>query len=273
VLVWHLGMVKLLPFLQPRPSRVVLFLHGVEAWSNAGLITTALVKNRVSSILTNSDFTWRKFAGANPALAGQTHSVVPLGTGTPLGGPTPRPDTPPIALMLSRLHPGDDYKGHREVIEAWPEVRRAVAGARLIIAGDGGLRPNLAKHVAAVGAGDAVTFHGRVTESEKETLLRQSRCFILPSRGEGFGLVYLEAMRLGRPCLVSHGDAGREVVAPPEAGLAADPGDKGQLIDAICELLQSGSRWDRWSEAARRRYEGAYTAAAFQARLQTAFSD
>jgi len=77
----------------------------------------------------------------------------------------------------------------------------------------------------------------------------------MPSRGEGFGLVYLEAMRLGRPCLVSTMDAGREVVNPPEAGLAANPDNQEELVSAVCRLLADRAEWRQWSAQARRRYE------------------
>ena len=104
-------------------------------------------------------------------------------------------------------------------------------------------------------------------EDAKEEALVRSRCLLMPSRAEGFGLVYLEAMRLARPCLVSTRDAGREVVNPPEAGLAADPADSQQLADAISRLLTRGSEWDRWSLLARQRYEDRFTAERFEQRL------
>jgi glycosyltransferase involved in cell wall biosynthesis len=89
----------------------------------------------------------------------------------------------------------------------------------------------------------------------------------MPSRGEGFGLVYLEAMRLGRPCLVSTRDASRETVNPPEAGLAADPDRPEELADALVQLLSDSPRWGQWSADARRRYEARFTAEHFQRRL------
>ena len=49
-------------------------------------------------------------------------------------------------------------------------------------------------------------------------------------------------------------DAGREVVNPPEAGLAADPTDAVALSEAVCRLLADSEDWDRWSRAARERY-------------------
>jgi glycosyltransferase involved in cell wall biosynthesis len=104
-----------------------------------------------------------------------------------------------------------------------------------------------------VGVGGQVRFFGVVSEEEKQRLLRQSRCLALPSRGEGFGLVY-------------H-DAGREVIAPPEAGIAVDPADTHGLANAVVELLTPGAEWQRQSENARRRYEENFTAAHFQQRL------
>jgi phosphatidylinositol alpha-1,6-mannosyltransferase len=112
-----------------------------------------------------------------------------------------------------------------------------------------------------------------VPDAEKERLLRRARCLALPSRGEGFGLVYLEAMRLGRPCLVSSLDAGREVVNPPEAGLAADPRRPAELAAAVARLLAaSDPEWRAWSAQARARYERGFTAAHFQERLVEALT-
>jgi phosphatidylinositol alpha-1,6-mannosyltransferase len=201
------------------------------------------------------------------------HQAVHLGVGAPADTP-PAPDHPPAVLMLSRLLRSEDYKGHREMIAAWPLVLERIPNAQLWIAGDGDLRADLEQMAQARGLGSRVRFWGWVSEERKQELLGHCRCLALPSRGEGFGLVYLEAMRLGRPCLVSTLDAGREVVNPPEAGLAADPRDPHALADAICRLLAPGPEWARWSLQARRRYESYFTARHFQERLvQALFSD
>jgi phosphatidylinositol alpha-1,6-mannosyltransferase len=265
LLVWHLGLLKVVPFLRGRREQVVLYLHGIEAWCRLGERQRGLL-GRVTGFLSNSEFTWRRFLDFNPEFAGRPHRVVALGSGEP-DGTEVSPDTTPAALMVSRLQRGEDYKGHRELIAAWPRVLARVPEARLWVAGDGDLRPDLEGAAAAAGVADRVAFWGRVSDERKQDLLRRCRCLALPSRGEGFGLVYLEAMRVGRPCLVSTCDAGREVVNPPEAGLAADPKDLDGLADAAVRLLSSGPEWDRWSRAARRRYGAQFTAADFQRRL------
>jgi glycosyltransferase involved in cell wall biosynthesis len=83
--------------------------------------------------------------------------------------------------------------------------------------------------------------------------------------------VYLEAMRMGRPCVVSTADAGREVVCP-EGGLAVDPADSAQLGAALLRSLTPGSEWDTWSAGGRKRYETGYTEEHFRGRLLAALA-
>jgi len=117
-----------------------------------------------------------------------------------------------------------------------------------------------------------IDFRGSVTEEEKLELIAQSHCLLMPSRGEGFGLVYLEAMRQGRPCLAGSADAGREVLSPPEAGLSVDPVDIPGLACAVARLLRPGDSWREWSRRARARYESSFTADDFQRRLLDAIT-
>ena len=272
VLVWHIGLLKLLPFLRVSGARVILFLHGIEIWEYRSWLDRLSLR-QVDLFLSNSDFTWGQFVEANPRYFAAPHRTVHLGIGSPVNGDASTvtgPARTAAALMLGRLNKREDYKGHREVINAWPAVIERIPDAELWIVGDGDLREELEQLPAARKLRDKIRFFGRVSEEKKQEMIAQCRCLALPSRGEGFGLVYLEAMRMGRPCLVSTLDAGREVVNPPEAGLAADLDRAEDLVGAFRELLQPGPRWDSWSANARRRYEAAFTAEHFQQRLISA---
>lgn len=265
-LFWHLDLLKLAPFLRLESGcRRVLFLHGIEAWRRRGLLTRRLLRN-VDVVLANTSFTLRRAVDANPELAATPAHIVPLGVHTALAEPTPAPAALPVAIMISRLHSDERYKGHDEVIAAWPLVRQRIPDAQLWIVGEGDLLPALESAVARHAVADAVRFFGRRTESEKQALLRQARCLLLPSAAEGFGLVYLEAMRLGRPCLVGN-DGGREVVNPPEAGFAVTHRTPQEIADAVVRLLTLDAAWAERSAAARARYERAYTAAHFGERI------
>jgi phosphatidylinositol alpha-1,6-mannosyltransferase len=266
VLVWHLDLVRLLPFVRAPGARAVVMLHGIEAWRPLDGPTRRALR-RAALLISNSDYTWRRFAEANPEGAATPHATVPLGIGAPLSDAAPRPGDPPAVAMLGRLRQAEGYKGHREMIAAWPIVLARCPRAELWIAGEGDLRPTLERQALGLGLEGRVRFLGLVSEAAKQELLARCRCLAMPSRGEGFGLVYLEAMRVGRPCLIGAADAGREVVAPPEAGLAVDPADPAALAEAVARLIGDGREWENWARCARARYEGNFTSRHYQARL------
>jgi len=273
ILFWHIHFLKLLPLFRQPTAKVVLFLHGIEAWMHHGWLTNRMLQ-RVDLILSNSQYTWEHFSELHPAAAGKRHKVVYLGLGEALGGAAPRPaQDKAIALMLGRMDRGEDYKGHREMILAWHLVVERMPEAELWIVGGGNLLPDLKQLAQQCSVPGHIRFFGKVPVEKKQELLGECRCLALPSKGEGFGLVYLEAMRLGRPCLVSTEDAGREVVNPPEAGLSASPRSDAELADATCRLLAAGPEWEEFSGRARRRYESQFTASAFQTRLLNALAD
>jgi phosphatidylinositol alpha-1,6-mannosyltransferase len=232
-----------------------------------------LLLRRVDLFLSNSDHTWNRFVTNYPAVRSAPRRTVHLGVGVPARGEIAAPSHTPIAVMIGRLVRSEGYKGHREVIDAWPQVVERVPGAELWIIGDGDLRPDLEATARQRGVTGYVRFLGALPDAAKDEALIRSRCLLMPSRGEGFGLVYLEAMRVGRPCLVSTLDAGREVVNPPEAGLAVDPADLRQVVEAVSRLLTPGQEWESWSVRARQRYEERFTAAHFEQRLVRAVSE
>jgi phosphatidylinositol alpha-1,6-mannosyltransferase len=270
--VWHLHLLKLLPVLQMPTAKIVLFLHGIEAWRRHGALMQVLL-TKVDLFLANTEFTWTQFRKCNPKVGDTAHRVTHLGTGLPLRSTTPSPAPMPAVLMIGRLDRGEDYKGHRQMIGAWRHVVERIPSAKLWVIGDGNLRPDLEDLARRNAPPHSVDFFGKAPDARKEQLLTECRCLALPSRGEGFGLVYLEAMRMGRPCLVSNADAGREVVNPPEAGLAVDPDDPAQIADAVSRMLTEGSEWDEWSRRARARYESRFTAEHFRRRLIAAIFD
>ena len=264
ILFWHAGMLKLLPFLRPGRARVVLFVHGIESWKPLGTVFGGSLA-RVETLLCGTRFSLAKCVQANPVWGRTPARIVPLGLGVEDVSPVP-PDGPPAALIISRMMRSEDYKGHRQLIEAWPRVVERMPQAELWIAGTGDLEPELAS-LASSRSGKSIRFYGSVSEEMKLNLLRRCRCFVMPSAYEGFGLVYLEAMRLGRPSLVHAIGAGREVIDPPQMGLAVNPDNSEEMVGALMRLLQGGPEWDCWSIRSRERYGACFTARKFQDRV------
>ena len=85
--------------------------------------------------------------------------------------------------------------------------------------------------------GDLVKFAGFVPESEKVDYYRLADLFALPSRGEGFGIVFLEAMACGVPTMAGKFDGGREALDDGRLGILVDPGSENELWCGIMEGL------------------------------------
>src|ERR1043166_2061206 len=113
VLVWHLHLLKLLPFLDSSTARVILFLHGIEAWLKQDSLTQFVLR-KVDLILSNSGHTWGVFLTCSPSFQSVPHQTVHLGAGSCLGAATPRPAQAPAVLMVGRLNKSENYKGHRD---------------------------------------------------------------------------------------------------------------------------------------------------------------
>jgi glycosyltransferase involved in cell wall biosynthesis len=123
------------------------------------------------------------------------------------------------------------------VIEAYNRLRRRVGSAPcLAIAGGEGWKNRPIHHAAAASpfAGD-IRFLGRVTDAELPALMNGALAFVYPSLYEGFGLPPLEAMACGTPVITSNRSSLPEVVGA--AALLVDPGDTGELADAMARIV------------------------------------
>ena len=143
-------------------------------------------------------------------------------------------------LSVASLHP---YKGHDVLLRAFARTAAEHGGVRLTICGDGPERPNLEILAGELGLRDRVTFPGAVSREEVAERLRRCRAFVLASRIETFGIVYLEAMACGRPILMTKTGAW-EQLALPETGIAVDIDDEGALAAAMGTMIRNYDRYD-----------------------------
>jgi len=171
-------------------------------------------------------------------------------------------------LIAGRMAAGERYKGHDELLAALPGLLAVAPEARLVVAGDGCDRPRLEAKAASLGLGAAVAFTGFVSEATLAELYRRCAAFVMPSTGEGFGLVYLEAMRAGKPVLAARGSAAEEIVRHGETGLLIEPQDREELILALTRLLTEPEAARRMGEAGRERWQREFGIERFRERLE-----
>lgn len=165
-------------------------------------------------------------------------------------------------LIVGRLASGERYKGHDQLLGALQDL----PGARLVIAGQGDDRARL--EAKAAGLGGRVLFTGFASEATLAELYRRCAVFVMPSRGEGFGLVYLEAMRAGKPVVAARGSAAEEIVEDGGTGLLVVPDDRAELAGALASLLADPERARRLGEAGRERWRREFGLERFHGRVR-----
>jgi len=227
-----------------------LVAHGIEVWRTPSLLQQ-LALRRVRRVLCVSEFT-RFRMGEYSSVPQSRMTIVHNGLDVFFEIPESAPPStePPTALCVSRLSRSDAYKGVDTLIEAVPAVLARRPDFRLRIIGQGDDSARLDALVARLGLRHAVTLSGYVSDTELRQALRDCRMLALPSRSEGFGLVYLEAMAQGKPCLAARAGGAPEVITP-ETGLLVEYGDRPAIAEGILEILDR--KWDSATILARAR--------------------
>jgi len=166
----------------------------------------------------------------------------------PDGEPKPYADGAPKLLCVGRLIP---IKGHVVLLRAFAAARKRVPDLQLEIAGRGPLEPALKALALELGIADAVHFLGHV--SPIQSAIEQSAVVVVPSMGEGFGMVALEAMERARPVIAAEIGGLGELVRDGETGILVPPGEAEPLTEAIVRLAGDLELARRMGEAGRQR--------------------
>lgn len=143
----------------------------------------------------------------------------------------------PMLLTVARLAGIDRHKGYDVVLEALPDIRRVVPGVRYVIVGEGDDRPRIERRIRELGLERDVTLAGFVPDSELPDYYNLCSLFAMPSKREGFGIVYLEAMACGKPALAGDRDGSRDALLDGELGVLVDPEDVAAFGQAAVEVL------------------------------------
>jgi len=148
-----------------------------------------------------------------------------------------QPQTP-VILTVCRLDETEGYKGYDQIIKALPKIRQEAPNTRYLLVGKGTDRPRIEKLIAEVGVREAVILAGYVPDDELTEYYNLCDIFAMPSRGEGFGIVYLEALACGKPVLAGNRDGSRDALADGELGLLVDPENTVEIAAQIASVLR-----------------------------------
>jgi phosphatidyl-myo-inositol dimannoside synthase len=246
-----------------RPYAV--WVHGVEVWENMRSDYRRVIEG-AHAIFVNSRYTKDRAEALHGCFARAQVCALATYENEPASVLIDRQAGPPTALIISRIAE-DRYKGHEVLIAAWPAVMSKVRDARLVIAG-GGIRLEEVRALAMSSPAAAnIDVLGFVPEEDLEQLWRRATVFAMPSLGEGFGLVYVEAMRHGLPVIGSIHDAASEVNLDGETGYNVDVERPDDLVDRLVGLLGNLDHAEAVGKRGLQRWQSQYSFAGFQARF------
>lgn len=236
---------NLLPLARIAAEDPLLFTYGIEAWRPRRRASNALLHHcrgvvAISEITRSRLVSWSKYAGPTFVLPNAIHAEQ-------YGIRPKRPDLVEryklagkrVVLTVGRIDWSERYKGFDEVLEILPALPSDVV---YLIAGGGSDMQRLQRKALALGVGDRVRFTGIFAEEQKADLYNLADVYAMPSRGEGFGYVILEAIASGVPVVVSKHDGGREAVLDGKLGTLVDPSNPAEIRTAIADALESRER-------------------------------
>lgn len=243
------GHVNLLPLARTLGQAPVLVMHGIETWKpSRNRIVNRLIHN-VRAIISVSELTRDRFVKWS-GYAGPSF-ILPNAVRLELYGVRSRRadliaryglEGKRVLLTLGRIAREERSKGFDEVLEVMPTLLETDPDLMYLIAGRGNDVARLQAKARGLGIASRVVFTGFVAEDEKADLYNLADVYVMPSRGEGFGFVLLEAMACGVPVIGSRHDGGREALAGGALGQLVDPSNPAEIQTAILDALRNRKR-------------------------------
>lgn len=256
-----------------KDSRTVVGAHGIEVWQPLPGTRRKTMQNADLVVAPSSD-TVRKLAAVqgiqaekirrlpwplDPEFAQFSQSTGHLAP--PSGFPRGQ-----VVLSVGRWSASERYKGADLLIQAVATLRRDFSELHLVLVGQGGDLPRLRQQAHTSSAAEYVHFLTDLSRLELAACYAACDIFALPSTGEGFGLVFLEAMAFGKPVIGANVGGIPDVVENGREGLLVDPTVQA-ISSALKQLLTNQSLREELGARGRNRVNSEFAFDSFQRRL------
>jgi glycosyltransferase involved in cell wall biosynthesis len=232
-------------------TQIVLFAHGVEVWQPLSAIKKKMLK-KCDKILSVSNHTKRKIVEFNdvdtlkcevlnncldPFLENEEN----LNEYNTLLNKYKFSKGDFILLTVTRIAEDEQYKGHDKVIEALGKIINEFPNVRYLIAGkyDPSEKKRLDDLIKKNNVHHAVIFTGYIPDEELPGYYNMADVFIMPSKGEGFGIVFIEAMYYGLPIIAGNKDGSADALLNGRLGLLVDPDNEDEIVSAIKKVIKN----------------------------------
>jgi glycosyltransferase involved in cell wall biosynthesis len=229
-------------------TRLILIAHGIEVWSPFSFGRRYLLA-KCDHILAVSDFTKQKLVAVH-GIAENKITILnncldpflepPLQTGKNpelLDRYGLAPDHF-VLLTITRLASREQYKGYDNVLFALKILKETIPGIRYLVAGkyDAAEKQRLDKLVSDLALQQYVIFAGYIPDEELAAHYSIADCYIMPSKKEGFGIVFIEAMYYGKPVIGGNKDGSLDALDNGKLGIPVNPDSIHEIAAAVVKV-------------------------------------
>jgi glycosyltransferase involved in cell wall biosynthesis len=237
--------------------------HGVDVWS---LQDQALVRalSSADKLVAVSNFTRERLA-ERLGVSKDRIGILPNTFDSEDFVPKPKPHyllkrfglqpDQPVILTVARLASADRYKGYDQILRALPTVLRRIPNVRYVLGGRGPDRARIEQLIRQLGVEESVTVAGYVPDHELCDFYNLCDVFAMPSKGEGFGIVFLEALACGKPVIAGNKDGSVDALLKGKLGVLVDPDNGPEIENALILTLTKSHPLTILKEPARLRTE------------------
>lgn len=246
VIMTHLNFAPIALFLKKIIGiKYVAIAHGVEAWNIQNPMLTKSLQN-ADLILAVSNYT-RDRLYQEQSLTAEKVGILHNTFDADHWQIAPKPQhllakyklqpDQKIILTVSRLIASEQYKGYDRLLEAMPAIRQVIPDVHYLIVGKGSDGDRIEQIISQNGLQDCVTLTGFVPDAELCDYYNLCDLFAMPSKREGFGIVYLEALACGKPVLAGNLDGAIDALCNGQIGVLVNPDDTEVIGKAIIDIL------------------------------------
>ncbi len=253
VILSHINLASIglaIKLLNPK-CRVILIAHGIEVWRPLFLLKKILLK-KCDTIICVSEYTRKEIFKLHNVKADKCvvinnaldpHMQLPTQLDKPNAilqryGLTNQND---VLFTLARLANTEQYKGYDQVIKILSDLKKQFPLLKYVLAGpyDVDEQQRIKQITEHYNAEDIVVLTGFINENELTDHFLMADLFVLPSKKEGFGIVFIEAMACGLQVICGNADGSVDAIKGGKLGKAINPDDAVELQNEIEKHLKN----------------------------------
>ncbi len=223
---------------------MIVWTYGIEIWRDLNRLQKGAFA-RAAATVALSRYSLDRLLGQVPISYDRTR-LIPPAVGEYFVIRTPSAEIrkrfglegKKVILTVARLERTEHEKGYDRVLAALPKIAGRIPEIKYLLIGEGGDLARIRELVSRRGLDRYVSIPGGVPNHQLPDYFNSADCFVMPSRKEGFGIVFAEAAACGIPAIAGNRDGSVEALQGGKTGLLINPESVEEIAGAVTAVLK-----------------------------------